>query len=149
MGYLGFEVLDDIYMLQLVAIQHMIGTMGYASGLCSLLHICLGGTPSSMFFPRQSIYLDLSEMSCRLVHFSLLNRSRCHLQTSALLTSNYQLCHLCKTERGKGPVQRLEVHQEITGTQPEEAPSTRTDCERSLRKFFYPGVSLAVDAVHS
>jgi len=24
---------------------------------------------------------------------------------------------------------------EITGTQPEEAPSTRTDCERSLRKF--------------
>jgi len=56
----------------------------HLSGWNSIVHV----------FPRQPIYLCLSEMPCCLVHFSLLNRSWRLLQTSALLTSNYQLCYV-------------------------------------------------------
>jgi len=75
-GYLDTEVLDNIYMLQLVAIQHIrilcwVMLLRYAYYF-TFVWVEL---PSSMFSPRQPIYLGLSEMSCCLVHFSLLNRS--------------------------------------------------------------------------
>ena len=109
MGYLGTEALDNIYKLQLVSIQH-ISILCWVTLPGLLINSHLFGWNSIIHvFPRQPMYVRLSEMSCCLVHLSLLSRQWCRLQTSVLLTSSCQLCHLCETERDKGPVQSLQV----------------------------------------